>query len=151
MGSSGWREEARPQLSWWHNHVLAAAGCTQSATSTLHPRHRPEPSWSPAGRGAEDRGERLERLSGGSAGRWAAAGRHPEQPRLLPASVGGTSPPGKHPAAHSAQASEDTQALLFKSDNSRQDEGRLLAREPFTWSEPQLQQAFGGCQCQQQQ
>ena len=47
-----------PQLSWWHNHVLpAAAGCTQSATSTtLQPRHRPEPSWSPAGRGAEEEG-----------------------------------------------------------------------------------------------
>ena len=78
-------------------------------------------SWSPAGRGAEDRG-RDWRDSGG--GGWAAAaGRHPEQPRLLPASVGGTSPPGKHPAAHSAQASEDTQATDLKSDNPRQEEG----------------------------
>ena len=133
----------QPQL---HNHVLPLAGCNR-ATSTLC---TPDivrllvTSWS----GAEDRG-RDWRDSGGAG--WAAAGRHPEQPRLLPASVGGTSPPGKHPAAHSAQASEDTQALLFKSDNSRQEEGRLLAREPFTWSEPQLQQAFGGCQCQQQQ
>ena len=95
-------------------------------------------SWSPAGRGAEDRG-RDWRDSGG--GGWAAAaGRHPEQPRLLPASVGGTSPPGKHPAAHSAQASEDTQATDFRSDNPRREEARLVARELKTWSASQLQQ-----------
>ena len=62
-----------PQLSWWHNHVLpaaAAAGCTQSATSTtLQPRRIVR---SPPGRqlvgGRKKRGERLERLSGGSGG-----------------------------------------------------------------------------------
>ena len=123
----------QPQL---HNHVLPSAGCTR-ATSTLC---TPDivrllvTSWS----GAEDRG-RDWRDSG--AGGWpAAAGRRPEQPRLLPASVGGTSPPGKHPAAHSAQASEDTQATDFRSDNPRQEEARLVARELKTWSASQLQQ-----------
>ena len=132
-----------------HNHVLPPAGCNR-ATSTLC---TPDivrllvTSWSGGGR--QERRGRDWRDSGG-AGCWAEAGRHPEQPRLLPASVGGTSPPGQHPAAHSAQASEDTQATDFKSDNSRQEEGRLVAREPKTWSASQLQQAFGGCQCQQQ-
>ena len=106
VGSSGWRQQHSCGGS---NHVLADAGCTP-ATSTATPDivRLLVTSWS----GAEDRG-RDWRDSG--AGGWpAAAGRHPEQPRLLPASVGGKSLPGKHPAAHSAQASEDTQAAAVQ-------------------------------------
>ena len=146
VGSSGWREEAatavlaQPRACCWLQPRNFHSASTQTSSG----------SSSPAGRGAEDRG-RDWRDSILWWQRWAAAaGRDPEQPRLLPASVGGTSPPGQHPAAHSAQASEDTQATDFKSDNSRQEEGRLVAREPKTWSASQLQQAFGGCQCQQQ-
>ena len=101
----------QPQLCW-HNHVLAA-GCNRATSTLLPPRHRPAPRRQLVG--GRKTGGRDWRDSILWWQRWAAAaGRDPEQPRLLPASVGGTSPPGKHPAAHSAQASEDTQAAAVQ-------------------------------------
>lgn len=131
----------QPQL---HNHVLPSAGCTQCATSTLC---TPDivrllvTSWSGGGR----QGERLERLWW----RWlgSGGGPAPRAAQTTPRFSRRHESAGQAPS-RSLRSVRTRKLLLFRLE--AEEEGKLVALEPWTWSASQLQQAFGGCQCQQQ-
>ena len=138
VGSSGWRQQHSCGGS---NHVLADAGCTP-ATSTATPDivRLLVTSWS----GAEDRGrdwrDSLVAALGGG-------GPAPRAAQTTPRFSRREESAGEAPS-RSLRSVRTRKLLLFRIE--AEEEGKLVALEPWTWSASQLQQAFGGCQCHQQ-